>query len=168
MNDNLLHKSAPPRVESFDFGGLGVVWKLDAAESGGRFSVVHHPLAPRALAAPLHRHHREDEFSYVLRGRLGALLGERVVTAGPGEWVRKLRHEWHTFWNAGDAPCEIIEIISPGGFEDFFSRSRRRLGRRATFHPANPVPDHPTEVPQPTDHPPEQRETNAPSVPLRE
>jgi mannose-6-phosphate isomerase-like protein (cupin superfamily) len=120
MNDNLLHKPDPSRVESFDFGGLGVVWKLDAADSGGRFSVVHHPLAPRALAAPLHRHHREDEFSYVLRGRLGALLGERVVTAGPGEWVRKPRHEWHTFWNAGDAPCEIIEVISPGGFEDYF------------------------------------------------
>ena len=25
-----------------------------------------------------------------------------------------------TFWNAGDEPCRILEIISPGGFEHFF------------------------------------------------
>jgi hypothetical protein len=53
--------------ESFDFGGLGVHWKLEGEPSEGRFSIVHHPIAPRALAAPLHRHSREDEFSYVVR-----------------------------------------------------------------------------------------------------
>ncbi len=102
------------------FGAFGVHWKIDSADSGGRFSVVHHPIAPRSLVAPLHRHHREDEYSYVLIGKLGALLGEQVVTAGPGTWVFKPRGQWHTFWNAGDTPCEIIEVISPGGFEDFF------------------------------------------------
>lgn len=102
------------------YGAFGVHWKIDSSDSDGRFSVVHHPIAPRSLVAPLHRHHREDEFSYVLTGRLGALLGDDVVTAGPGTWVFKPRNQWHTFWNAGDTPCEIIEIISPGGFEDFF------------------------------------------------
>jgi mannose-6-phosphate isomerase-like protein (cupin superfamily) len=103
-----------------DLGGLGIVWKIEGAEAGERFSVVHHPLAPRALAAPLHRHTQEDEYSYVLEGTLGALLGDDVVTAGPGTWVTKPRNQWHTFWNAGDTPCEIIEIISPAGFENFF------------------------------------------------
>lgn len=102
------------------FGAFGVHWKIDSADSGRRFSVVHHPIAPRSLVAPLHRHHREDEYSYVLIGKLGALLGEEVVTAGPGTWVFKPREQWHTFWNGGDTPCEIIEVISPGGFEDFF------------------------------------------------
>ena len=51
---------------------------------------------------------------------LGALLGDQVVIATPGTWVRKPRRQWHTFWNAADEPCEIIEIISPAGFEDFF------------------------------------------------
>ena len=103
-----------------EIGGLGIVWKIEGAESSKRFSVVHHPLAPRALAAPLHRHTREDEYSFVLEGTLGALLGDDVVTAGPGTWVFKPRNQWHTFWNAGDTPCEIIEIISPAGFENFF------------------------------------------------
>ena len=106
--------------EHVELGGLGIVWKIEGAEADGRFSVVHHPLEPRALAAPLHRHTREDEYSYVLEGKLGALLGDDVVTASPGTWVFKPRNQWHTFWNAGDQPCEIIEIISPAGFENFF------------------------------------------------
>ena len=40
--------------ESFDFGGLSVSWKIDGHQTGGRFPVVHHPIAPHALAAPLH------------------------------------------------------------------------------------------------------------------
>jgi mannose-6-phosphate isomerase-like protein (cupin superfamily) len=104
----------------FDFGGFGVQWKIDGEKTGERFSVVHHPMAPRALAAPLHLHHKEDEYSYVISGTLGALLGDEVVTATPGMWVFKPRAQWHTFWNAGDTPCEIIEIISPAGFENFF------------------------------------------------
>ena len=106
--------------EFFDRNGFGIHWKIDGNQTGRRFSVVHHPLAPRVLAAPLHRHNREDEYSYVLSGTMGGLLGDDVVTAGPGTWVFKPRHQWHTFWNAGDTPCEIIEVISPAGFEDFF------------------------------------------------
>ena len=71
--------------DSFDFGGLSVRWKVDGNQTGGRFSVVHHPIAPHALAAPLHYHHNEDELSYVLTGRLGALLGDDVVTAERGD-----------------------------------------------------------------------------------
>lgn len=118
----------------FDFGGLAVRWKIDGGgETGGRFSVVHHPIAPRALGAPLHRHHNEDEFSYVLRGKLGALLGDEVVTAGVGTWVFKPREQWHTFWNAGDEECEIIEVISPAGFEDFMREVAAAWGDAERF-----------------------------------
>ncbi len=72
----------PDSTDSFDFAGLGVDWKIHGSSTSGQFSVVHHPLAPRALAAPLHLHHREDEYSFVLKGKLGALLGEDVVRQG--------------------------------------------------------------------------------------
>jgi hypothetical protein len=72
----------------------------------------------------LHRHHREDEHSYVLTGTFGALPGDDVVTGEPGTWVFKPRGQWHTFSNAGDIPCEIIEVISPGAFEEYFRELR--------------------------------------------
>jgi mannose-6-phosphate isomerase-like protein (cupin superfamily) len=101
-------------------GSIGVRFMIDGVEAGDRFSLVEHPMGPRALAAPLHRHTREDEYSYVVRGRMGALLGDDVVYAEPGDLVHKPRNQWHTFWNAGDEPCRILEIIAPAGFEDFF------------------------------------------------
>jgi mannose-6-phosphate isomerase-like protein (cupin superfamily) len=119
--------------QSFDFGGLGVHCVLEGPVTEGRFSIVEHPLAPRALAAPLHHHHREDELSYVVSGTLGALLGERVVIASAGAWVQKPRLEWHTFWNAGDTPCHILEIISPSGFENYFREVAAAWGDSAAF-----------------------------------
>jgi mannose-6-phosphate isomerase-like protein (cupin superfamily) len=101
-------------------GSIGVRFMIDGAETSEGFSLVEHPMAPRALAAPLHRHTREDEYSFVIEGRMGALLGDDVVEAGPGDLVFKPRDQWHTFWNAGDEPCRILEIIAPAGFEHFF------------------------------------------------
>ena len=101
-------------------GSIGVRFMIDGEEAGGDFSLVEHPMPPRALAAPLHRHNREDEYSYVLEGRMGALLGDEVLEAGPGDLVFKPRDQWHTFWNAGEEPARILEIIAPAGFEHFF------------------------------------------------
>ena len=102
-------------------GSIGVRFMIDGAEAGDRFSLVEHPMSARALAAPLHRHNNEDEYSFVIEGRMGALLGDEHVEAGPGVLVHKPRGQWHTFWNAGDQPCRILEIISPAGFERFFA-----------------------------------------------
>jgi quercetin dioxygenase-like cupin family protein len=102
-------------------GSIGVRFMVDGEESGGGFSLVEHPMSPRALAAPLHRHTREDEYSWVITGKVGALLGEEVLVGGPGDLIFKPRNQWHTFWNAGEEPARILEIISPAGFEQFFA-----------------------------------------------
>ncbi len=103
-----------------DFGGLNVRFMAWAEQTGGGFSLVEHPIAPRALCAPLHRHSNEDEYSFVLEGRMGAQLGDDVLVAEVGDFVFKPRHQWHTFWNPGDEPTRILEVISPGGFERYF------------------------------------------------
>jgi mannose-6-phosphate isomerase-like protein (cupin superfamily) len=107
----------PTDGKAGSLGSIGVRFMLDGARSGGGVALVEHPMSPWALAAPLHRHTREDEYSYVIEGRVGALLGDEVVVAGPGDLIFKPRGQWHTFWNAGDAPARILEVISPAGFE---------------------------------------------------
>jgi hypothetical protein len=64
-------------------GTIGVRFMIDGAETGERFSLVEHPMSARALAAPIHRHAREDEYSYVLEGCVGALLGDEVLVGTP-------------------------------------------------------------------------------------
>jgi quercetin dioxygenase-like cupin family protein len=102
-------------------GSIGVRFMIDGSEAEERFSLVEHPMSARALAAPLHRHTREDEYSFVLEGSVGALLGDELVIGKPGDLIFKPRGQWHTFWNAGDEPARILEIISPAGFERFFA-----------------------------------------------
>jgi mannose-6-phosphate isomerase-like protein (cupin superfamily) len=97
---------------------------LDSRDASGLVAIVEHTLAPGVLAAPLHRHSREDEYSFVLQGRLGVIQDDVEAVAGVGDLVVKPRGHWHTFWNAGDGPLRILEIIAPGGLEQLF----RRLG----------------------------------------
>jgi hypothetical protein len=40
--------------------GLGVVFKLFGTDTGGRFAVVEHPLAPGTLGGPFHIHHNAE------------------------------------------------------------------------------------------------------------
>jgi hypothetical protein len=53
-------------------------------------------------------------------------LGVRFVvggeeTDGRSVLIFKPRGQWHEFWNAGDEPARIFELVSPGGFENYFA-----------------------------------------------
>src|SRR3954465_14598612 len=140
-------------------GSIGVRFMIDGSEADERFSLVEHPMPPRPPRAPPPRHNREGEYSYVLGGSLGALLGDEVVVGKPGDLIFKPRGQWHTFWNAGDTPARILEIISPAGFEDFFAEldglggalqappdaladlcARYDLDMHSTLFPGHPLP----------------------------
>jgi quercetin dioxygenase-like cupin family protein len=94
---------------------------IEGAQSGGTFALVEHPIEPRALAAPMHTHRNEDEYTYVLEGEIGVQVGDEVRVARPGDLVFKPRGVPHAFWNAGDAPARALEIISPASFERYFA-----------------------------------------------
>jgi mannose-6-phosphate isomerase-like protein (cupin superfamily) len=114
-------KVVGPRDGKLGFlGTIGARFMVSSEEAGGGFSLLEHPMSPRVLGAPLHRHTLEDEYSFVLQGKVGALLGDEVLVGNPGDLIFKPRNQWHTFWNAGDEPARMLEIISPGGFERFF------------------------------------------------
>jgi len=103
-----------------DIGGVRDRFMIDGKDSEGRFALVQHLFAPKALAAPMHRHHKEDEYTYVVTGRIGAVLGDEELFGEAGDLIFKPRDQWHTFWNAGDEPAAVLEIISPAGLEQFF------------------------------------------------
>src|ERR671911_1101389 len=128
-------KIGPSDGHYAELGGCDARFLVWGEESGGGFSLVEHPVPPRSLCAPLHRHDGVDEYSFVLEGRMGALLGDDVIHVEAGELAFKPRDQWHTFWNAGDEPCRILEIISPAGFEHFF-RELDGLGGAIQADPA--------------------------------
>jgi quercetin dioxygenase-like cupin family protein len=99
--------------------GVGVVFKIDGADTGGAVSVVEHPFAVGALVPP-HIHVREDEISIVLDGEIGFRSEDQEVVLGAGGYIVKPRGQVHAMWNAGSTPARMIEIITPAGFERFF------------------------------------------------
>jgi mannose-6-phosphate isomerase-like protein (cupin superfamily) len=115
------HKVGSSDGERADFPKLGNRYVLRGAETGGQFALVEHTIPPRSLAAPLHTHEHEDEYSFVLSGRMAAQIGDEVVEAGAGDLVLKPRGVPHAFWNPGDQETRVLEIISPAGFEQYFA-----------------------------------------------
>src|ERR687893_2388505 len=112
---------SPNEGEMVQFGGLGVRFMIEGAQTGDSFALVEHPIEPRALAAPMHTHRNEDEYTYVLEGEIGVQVGEEVRVATPGDLVFKPRGIPHAFWTAGAEPARALEIISPAGFERYFA-----------------------------------------------
>src|SRR5215212_7134403 len=111
------HSLSPYEGDRADFPGLGTRYLIRSETTEGRFALLEHTIPPRALAAPTHTHEREDEYSFVLSGRMGAMIGDDVVEAGPGELVFKPRGIPHAFWSATDEETRLLELISPGGFD---------------------------------------------------
>lgn len=103
-------------------GPIGAVLLAGADQTGGGVTFVVHPLAPRALGSPVHTHRHEDEWSFVLEGEVGVQLGDEVHVARPGDLVLKPRGVPHAFWNPGDVPARLLEVITPSGFERYFER----------------------------------------------
>lgn len=99
---------------------FGTRFMIDGTETDSRFALLEHVLEPKDLAGPVHRHSREDEYTFVLEGEVTCLLGEDVVVAGPGTLVWKPRGQWHTFWNGGDVTARMLELVSPAGLENLF------------------------------------------------
>ena len=111
--------------------GFGAVVKLYGRDTRDEVAIVEHPFAVGAITAP-HRHTREDEHSIVLEGRIGFRSDADEAVLGPGGYITKPRGQMHAMWNAGTVPGRIIEVITPGGFENYF----RELGELL----ASPVP----------------------------
>lgn len=125
-------------------GPLGAQLLAGSAATGGAASFVLHPLAPRALGSPVHTHTREDEWTYVLQGRVGVEVGNKSLEASAGDLVLKPRAVPHAFWNPTDEPTQLLEVITPGGFEAYFEElgeilaaaepDLERLGELAARH----------------------------------
>ena len=93
------------------------VFKFTSQTTGGLVAIVEHPFAVGLITAA-HRHTHEDEHSLVIAGEIGFRSDDNVVVLGPGGYVTKPRGQMHAMWNAGSEPGRIVEVITPGGFEN--------------------------------------------------
>ena len=97
----------------FDYG-------LKAADTDGQLSLLQVTIPPSTLIKP-HMHGREDEFTLILSGTVGARMGDSTTEEIPaGSWLAKPRGIPHAMWNVTDEPALVLEIVLPGGLEGYF------------------------------------------------
>jgi len=111
--------------DSFSLGGIEARVLVAGDATGGTFGIVESPIGPRVLAGPLHVHHKEDAFWYVMEGEFAAQVGDREIRESVGALIFAPRGVRHTYWNPASTPSTYLEIFWPAGIERYLEQ----LGR---------------------------------------
>jgi mannose-6-phosphate isomerase-like protein (cupin superfamily) len=91
---------------------------LSSADCGEQFFVFHSETQPGG-GPPPHVHTREDEVFLILEGEFEFLVGDTIVSAGPGDTVFGPRDVPHTFKNVGTTVGKAFTIATGSNFEAF-------------------------------------------------
>ena len=103
--------------EALWFLGVLATIKSSAQTTDGRVAVIEH-LASLGAGSPLHVHHREDEWFYVIEGELTFWVGGEVINAPTGSFVYGPQDIPHTFQVTSEQ-ARFLLVTEPAGFEDF-------------------------------------------------
>jgi quercetin dioxygenase-like cupin family protein len=116
------------------FGGLMTI------KAAGDSALVTEQTAPRGSGSPLHVHHNEDEWFYVLEGELTIWVDGETHLAPAGSFVLGPRDIPHTFIVSSEM-ARFLLVTEPGDFAGFV----RALAEAA------PGPELPPGPPTPAD-----------------
>jgi mannose-6-phosphate isomerase-like protein (cupin superfamily) len=99
--------------------GSLLTFLAESEQTYGRFALIEYD-SKLGNEPPPHVHEREDEFYYVLEGKVDAYVGREVFNAGAGECFFFPRRTPHGFVIRSPRLRALI-LISPAGFEKYFS-----------------------------------------------
>jgi quercetin dioxygenase-like cupin family protein len=104
--------------------GGGVTYRARGEETDGALTLIESVAAP-GEGPPLHVHVGDDEFIYVLEGRLRVYLGEVLRDASAGSFVFIPRGVRHTWQNVGGGAARFLFGFAPAapGVERFFEQT---------------------------------------------
>ena len=123
---------------AFWFLGTLVYIKAGTAETDGAFSLIEQ-VAPPGFGPPLHVHHIEDEVFRVLDGVVRFRCGEREIRLVAGGSIFLPKSVPHAFRVEGKSPARLLELTSPGGFDQFVEEAGVPAPDRI-LPPAGPPP----------------------------
>ena len=81
---------------------------------GGEFIKVGIVTYEAGEAPPPHSHPNDEQWIYMLEGRLAHLLDDEIVTVGPGDLVHIPRNTVHGI-RLLESPCRFFTCKSPAG-----------------------------------------------------
>ncbi|AZQ66602.1 cupin domain-containing protein [Silicimonas algicola] len=94
--------------------------RISADETGGCLGVFEAEV-PAGEGPPPHIHENEEEFFRVLEGRFAFWCNGARVELKEGGLIVVPRGAVHRFQNIGETTGRLMVMMTPGGFEGFFS-----------------------------------------------
>jgi mannose-6-phosphate isomerase-like protein (cupin superfamily) len=107
----------PGEGRMYPMGALSAVFKADGAETGQMYSISEWWLEPHTKGPGPHCHPEDDVF-YVLAGTMSVLVGTEWIEASTGSFVLVPGNMTHDFENRGSQRAGMLNISTPGNFEE--------------------------------------------------
>jgi uncharacterized cupin superfamily protein len=101
---------AKDSYESAVWNILGQTYTLKEFSEG---SMSWHALLPPGSFVPPHIHPTQDEFIYMIEGKLDLELEGKQDSAGPGDLIRLPMNKAHGLFNHSSAPVRCLFWVSP-------------------------------------------------------
>ncbi len=124
----------PGEGEALWFMGMLATVKASMEGTDGVVAVIEHT-GPQHSGSPLHLHHNEDEWFYVLEGELTIWVDGESITAPAGAFAFAPKNLPHTFIVSSTEGARFLLVTEPAGFESFM-----RLGAEPAKALALPPP----------------------------
>jgi len=101
-------------------GFSSLAFKVTADMTSGNLFIIEHTNLQPGGGPALHLHNSQEEWFYVLEGRVVIAIGEQRAQLSAGESVLALPHIPHTFSALG-APAHLLIAFTPAGImEQYF------------------------------------------------
>lgn len=130
----------PNEGEALWFMGSLATIKASTEGTGGAVAVIEHT-GPQNSGSPLHVHHREDEWFYVLEGELTIWVDGQVIRAPAGSFAFAPKHLPHTFTVSSPEGARYLLVTEPAGFESFMRSSAEPASALTLPPPPSEAPD---------------------------
>jgi quercetin dioxygenase-like cupin family protein len=113
----------PGEGEALALGPSGLVFKAEVGDGDGTFYMGELSLAPGFVGPVPHRHERHLDSFFVLEGTLTVRLGDDETEAAAGSYAGAPPGSVHTFSNPSDGTVRALNIMAPGGFEQYLKEA---------------------------------------------
>ncbi len=101
-------------------GDCKTTFLVSQTDTGGLYCMVEHDLPAGFPGPPPHAHQVTTHTFYIVEGSVTIVVDGRIIEATAGTSVYIPAGSVHGFSNPGQAHARMVEIDTPGSFQDYF------------------------------------------------
>ena len=117
LSDAILR--GPGEGDSVALGSSSALFKAEGSDADGFFSLTETVVGPGFPGPVRHRHRSFVDSFYVLEGTVSLDVSGEQVEVEPDDFALVPPGTVHTFSNPGDASVRALNLMAPGGFEQY-------------------------------------------------